>query len=627
MIVGTVRLFASAILASLTAGIAVTPGQPAAGLESAGVKDSRFTFSQHPVVVPNPGAIGTFTDGPPGLTSGIIMSTGLVSNAVVGSTPNSNFGFNSGPPIRDCAVGTSQENVYYGMFVNVPQGVNAIRINYLFATEEPITGSPDSAIIYRDTIPQPQTAVTAQSPLPNTGATFGLSYARAGVISSYEFPVSPGSSQHLDFVLCDSINGNFDSVLLLDIVGLPLDPLDSSQLDSSQLDPAQLCSSQLDSSQLDPAQLGSSQLDSSQLGSSQLGSSQLGSSQLGSSQLDPAQLGSSQLDPAQLGSSQLDSSQFDPAQLCSSQLDPAQLTSESVASSVYNVISSSTYETTSCSTTGDIHSTLSTPLPYYSVVHPPVVDYGESISTTKNNYATQSPSISNTATSTSGQYYDVVITSVVTTITYTTVDLANPTVLVPAEVCTTLYFEDCHCSTQAIPTVPMVTYAAECDKCGDNEENIIYLTIPGYVDSKYSPTHDKPEVPTETSGNSPGEVTSPIAGDHEDLDIPTDHVSPGGPESLAAEETPTVTRDISSTPSIHASDVPHINESGSVPTQTIPGGSSDSGVISPHPSNGDSEHETPDTVVEAGAQGLQHGYMIAMASLVPTLAILVHILV
>ncbi|EEY16731.1 predicted protein [Verticillium alfalfae VaMs.102] len=222
---GTARLIASSMLLGLSTAIVVTPGQPAAGLESAGVKDSRFTFSQHPVVVPNPGAIGTFTDGPQGLTSGIIMSTGLVSNAVVGSTPNTNFGFNSGQPIRGCAVGSSEENVYYGMFVNVPQGVTAIRINYLFATEEPITGNPDSSIIYRDTIPQPQTAVLATSALPNTGATFGLSYARAGVISSYEFPVQPGSSQHLDFVLCDSGNGNFDSVLLVDIVGLPLDPV------------------------------------------------------------------------------------------------------------------------------------------------------------------------------------------------------------------------------------------------------------------------------------------------------------------------------------------------------------------------------------------------------------------
>ncbi|KAF3351858.1 hypothetical protein VdG1_04664 [Verticillium dahliae VDG1] len=174
------------------------------------------------------------------------MSTGLVSNAVVGSTPNTNFGFSMGPPFRECAVGNTQESVYYGMFVNVPQGVTAIRINYLFATEEPITGNPDSSIIYRDEVPQPQTAVLAASALPNTGATFGLSYARAGVISSYEFLVQPGSTQHLDFVLCDVGNGDFDSALLIDIVGLPLDPVFfPSSAAPSSIPPSSLRSSQL----------------------------------------------------------------------------------------------------------------------------------------------------------------------------------------------------------------------------------------------------------------------------------------------------------------------------------------------------------------------------------------------
>ncbi|KAK2023735.1 hypothetical protein LX32DRAFT_510072, partial [Colletotrichum zoysiae] len=71
-----------------------------------------------------------------------------------------------------------------------------------------------------------------------------------------------------------------------------------------------------------------------------------------------------------------------------------------------------------------------------------------------------------------------VITSVVTTITYTTFDSPNPTALVPVELCTTLYFEDCHCPTQVIPTVPMATYLAECNKCGDDGEGTVILTIP-----------------------------------------------------------------------------------------------------------------------------------------------------
>ncbi|KAK2023736.1 hypothetical protein LX32DRAFT_707158 [Colletotrichum zoysiae] len=137
------RLLAVSFILSPATGILVTPGQPPGGLEAQGVKDSRFTFSGHPIIPPDPNAIGTFTNGPSGLTSGIIMSTGLVTNAVTGSTPNTNFGYSMGPPIRECAVGTSQENLYYGIFVNVPaQGVTGIRINYLFATQEPTSARP-----------------------------------------------------------------------------------------------------------------------------------------------------------------------------------------------------------------------------------------------------------------------------------------------------------------------------------------------------------------------------------------------------------------------------------------------------------------------------------------------------
>ncbi|KAL0936370.1 uncharacterized protein CTRU02_208585 [Colletotrichum truncatum] len=153
------------------------------------------------------------------------MSTGLVKDAELGRIPNTNFGYIQSDPLRPCGVGTSKENLYYGMFINIPAGVTSLRVNYLFLTQELITGNQDSAIIYKDGIAQAQTGITAQSPLTNTGAMFGMSYARAGAISSYEFPVTPGSQQHLDFVLCEANNGDFDSALLADIVGLPLDPV------------------------------------------------------------------------------------------------------------------------------------------------------------------------------------------------------------------------------------------------------------------------------------------------------------------------------------------------------------------------------------------------------------------
>ncbi|KAK1573052.1 uncharacterized protein LY79DRAFT_475200, partial [Colletotrichum navitas] len=70
------------------------------------------------------------------------------------------------------------------------------------------------------------------------------------------------------------------------------------------------------------------------------------------------------------------------------------------------------------------------------------------------------------------------ITSMVTTVTYTTVDSARPTALVLVTLCTTLYFENCHCPTQVIPTVPMTTYEAKCDRCGHGGKNTVTLTVP-----------------------------------------------------------------------------------------------------------------------------------------------------
>ncbi|KAK1983062.1 hypothetical protein LZ30DRAFT_589219 [Colletotrichum cereale] len=71
------------------------------------------------------------------------------------------------------------------------------------------------------------------------------------------------------------------------------------------------------------------------------------------------------------------------------------------------------------------------------------------------------------------------ITSVVTTVSYMTVDSENPTALISAELCTTLYYHDCGCSTQITPRVPMTTISVDCNACGYQEANHIALTVPG----------------------------------------------------------------------------------------------------------------------------------------------------
>ncbi|KAJ0160347.1 hypothetical protein CTA2_8123 [Colletotrichum tanaceti] len=100
------------------------------------------------------------------------------------------------------------------------------------------------------------------------------------------------------------------------------------------------------------------------------------------------------------------------------------------------------------------------------------------------------------------------ITSFVTTVTYTTVDPARPTALVPVELCTTLYFEDCRCPTPVTPTVPMATYEVQCDRCGRGGESTVTLTVPMDLGSGGSSGANGPtaggQSPSRLSGGAPG---------------------------------------------------------------------------------------------------------------------------
>ncbi|KAL0936369.1 uncharacterized protein CTRU02_208584 [Colletotrichum truncatum] len=109
-----------------------------------------------------------------------------------------------------------------------------------------------------------------------------------------------------------------------------------------------------------------------------------------------------------------------------------------------------------------------------NTIVPPVV----TVVTTRRVFVTQLANASGQGALTSLRSPVAGMTSVVTTITYTTIDPARPTALIPVELGTTLYFEDCHCPTQVIPTVTMAPYVAQCDKCGENGRSIVILAIP-----------------------------------------------------------------------------------------------------------------------------------------------------
>ncbi|KAL0940589.1 uncharacterized protein CTRU02_203352 [Colletotrichum truncatum] len=135
----TSRLFASASFVALATSINVIPSQPDSALAAAAVKDPIILAATSPhSFPPDLQCLGTFTNGPGGLDSGVIMSTGRVADAPTGFTPNTNFGFAQGSPLKECAYGIySEEHNYFGMFITIPPTIKGLRIRYLFATQEP----------------------------------------------------------------------------------------------------------------------------------------------------------------------------------------------------------------------------------------------------------------------------------------------------------------------------------------------------------------------------------------------------------------------------------------------------------------------------------------------------------
>ncbi|KAM0227725.1 hypothetical protein ACHAPO_011293 [Fusarium lateritium] len=70
----------------------------------------------------------------------------------------------------------------------------------------------------------------------------------------------------------------------------------------------------------------------------------------------------------------------------------------------------------------------------------------------------------------------------VSTITYTVVDPNNPSTFKVEEYCSTIQYYPCHrCEKQDIPKVHMTTIQRQCNACGLNGENSVYLTVPAAV--------------------------------------------------------------------------------------------------------------------------------------------------
>ena len=70
------------------------------------------------------------------------------------------------------------------------------------------------------------------------------------------------------------------------------------------------------------------------------------------------------------------------------------------------------------------------------------------------------------------------MTTIMSTMSYTTICSTNPASLVVVEYCSTFTVPDCGCDTQTQPEIPVATVVNTCDACGAAGESVVTLTVP-----------------------------------------------------------------------------------------------------------------------------------------------------
>ncbi|KAJ4181514.1 hypothetical protein NW755_011051 [Fusarium falciforme] len=165
---------------------------------------------------------GTFTDGPFGIGSGVILTSG----AAVGALPNGDHYVNNGAPGSDTYCGTSTFNaaiLSVDIFVGV--GYNGIDFEYILASEEE-GGSPDPIGIFVDgmqyALDENGNRITATSPW----LAQGLVIVPPNSVTSYPGSSPPflrsvlASGAHTVVIaICDSSDSEWDSGLLINAGG------------------------------------------------------------------------------------------------------------------------------------------------------------------------------------------------------------------------------------------------------------------------------------------------------------------------------------------------------------------------------------------------------------------------
>ncbi|KAI9152028.1 hypothetical protein HJFPF1_09248 [Paramyrothecium foliicola] len=254
------------LLASRAAAINITPTDSADQLSVALFKNPDFIPSDQ-LLSPGQLSAGTFTDGPLGLNTGAILTTGLAAGAAPGSTERrlnpSNFGI--------CSNDNLEETSFSVSFSDVSTRYSSkVKINYIFASDAEqgipfsravilfnptFTGeSPLTENIAKDRDGNDLTSVSPEfldanaiKP-PQSGTSYRASTNLQSIVvrtdRSYDsaFEGQP-NQQMLFFVVCSSADATKDAALLFNIEGcescnLGVQPQAQLQAPSSTSSPA-----------------------------------------------------------------------------------------------------------------------------------------------------------------------------------------------------------------------------------------------------------------------------------------------------------------------------------------------------------------------------------------------------
>lgn len=167
-----------------------------------------------------------------------------------------------------------------------------------------------------------------------------------------------------------------------------------------------------------------------------------------------------------------------------------------------------------------------------------------------------------------------------TTVTYTTVNSANPTAFIKVELCTTLYFEDCGCDKQTTPEVRLATIVVDCDRCGYRGANVATLTVPAAPGVVYALSDGKKPGPNGSpDANNPAAVG--------ETGVASEVLGNGSPTGAGQAVAPTQ------------------RGSAGPSAPTLPAGAQ--GDAASPDNDGDSTPANPKIVTVASAKGLQDG--------------------